>query len=232
MNDTQIKEQLLEWLNKPFIEPSFDFSEGLLHYSGSDETVLGAMLFLVDNNNNYKLLHQRISGLKFTDVKKTNTTLFRYAASIVFLIGIIGISYVVSTSNPYTNFKIVEEGLPVFMSNSNTNLDGFMNEYRLENYKKAITIGNQLNTDNNNDTLNFYLGCSYSYINEYEKAISFFSKINLDSKFYCNSLYQKAFVLSITENKDSAIFTLDKLLMSGCSFYYDKAKLLKKEILE
>ena len=95
MNDTQLKEQLLEWLNKPFIEPSFDFSEGLLHYSGSDETVLGAMLFLADHNNNYKLLHQRISGLKFTDVKKTNTTLFRYAASIVFLIGIIGVSYVV-----------------------------------------------------------------------------------------------------------------------------------------
>lgn len=232
MNEEQIKEQLQEWLNKPFIDPSFDFSEALFYYSGSDETVLGARLFLVDNHNNYKLLHQRISGLKFADVKKNNIILFRYAASIVFLIGIIGISYIFLTRPSYEKFKIVEEGLPVFMSKSSNKLDSFMNEYRFGNYKKAIAIGNQLNNEYSNDTLIFYIGCCYSYNNDYEKAISFFTKINSESKFYCNSLYQKAFALSITENKDSAILTLDKILKSDCLFYYDKAKLFKNEILE
>jgi tetratricopeptide (TPR) repeat protein len=231
MNEEQIKEQLLEWLNKPFNDPSFDFSEALLHYPGSDETVLGAKLFLVDNNSNYKLLHQRITGLKFTDVKKTNITMFRYAASIVFLIGIIGIYYIVSTRNSYDEFKVVEEGLPVFMSESKANFDGFMNQYRIGNYKDAISIGNKLNKDNN-DTLNFYIGCSYSYNKNYDEAVAFFEKISSNSKFYCNSLYQKAFVYSQIDNKDSVIVTLNSLLKADCPFYYEKGKLFKRAIAE
>ena len=63
MHGSEIKEKLLEWLNKPFNEPDSEWIEALADLETSDEILLGAQHFLFDTKNDYQLLHKTIGAL-------------------------------------------------------------------------------------------------------------------------------------------------------------------------
>ena len=219
MHGSEIKEKLLEWLNKPFNEPDSEWIEALADLETSDEILLGAQHFLFDTKNDYQLLHKTIGALNLP--LKTNGKAIHTYAIAATLILLIGISVFFKFSNNSNKFEIIEEGLPVFMANTPSNSDLFMNAYRTGDYAKAIEIGAQLTRT---DTLNFYMGCSYLYSRDNKSAMAYFYKIDAASEFYCNVLYQSAFANANLENNEEAIKLLKVLVKRDCSNYHEKAK--------
>ncbi len=219
MHGSEIKEKLLEWLNKPFNEPDSEWIEALADLETSDEILLGAQHFLFDTKNDYQLLHKTIGALNLP--LKTNGKAIRTYAIAATLILLIGISVFFKFSNNSNKFEIIEEGLPVFMANTPNNSNLFMNAYRTGDYAKAIEIGAQLTRT---DTLNFYMGCSYLYSRDNKSAIAYFYKIDAASEFYCNVLYQSAFANANLENNEEAIKLLKVLVKRDCSNYLEKAE--------
>jgi hypothetical protein len=116
MHGSEIKEKLLEWLNKPFHEPDSEWIEALVDLETSDEILLGAQHFLFDTKNDYQLLHKTIGALNLP--LKTNGKAIRTYAIAATLLLLIGISVFFKFSNNSNKFEIIEEGLPVFMANT------------------------------------------------------------------------------------------------------------------
>ncbi len=225
MREDEIKNKLIEWLNKPFNEPDSDWIEALDNCETLDTTLMGAQHFLFDTHDDYKLLHKTIVELNLPLTTKNNSTRKYSIAAILILL--IGISVFLVLTNKSNKFEIVEEGLPVFMATTTNNSDLFMNAYRTGDYTKTIEIGKHLPIT---DTLNFYIGCSYLYSRDNANAINYFSKINEESEFYCNALYQKAFANANQENNNEAIVLLKELLNKDCSYYTEKAEGFLKEL--
>jgi len=224
--ENEIKESLLIWLKKPYEEPPYSFKENLESYNGIDETLVGARHFIRDGNS-YKTLHSVTNDLSLGRSK--NSYKWLAASVIIVVVGLGSILTLFLKQDPYEEYLVIEEGLPVFMGEQTNTKDQFMNAYRTGNYEEALKLGESLQK---NDTVYFYMGCAHLYNKEYEESIKYFKNVKPDSRFYCNSVYQNLFA-SIHLKENSQIELLKKELSKmECSQYINKASLLIKKASE
>ncbi|MBK9543278.1 MAG: hypothetical protein IPO49_13375 [Bacteroidetes bacterium] len=113
-----------------------------------------------------------------------------YLAIAATLVFILLSSYFVffhsSIDSRIAQYEIPEPGLPVLMGESNQrNLDEVMNAYKLGKFELAQTLlSTMLRSDSDNDTLNYFSGCVYVRLHDYQKASNCFEKVKDPNSVY------------------------------------------------
>ena len=127
--------------------------------------------------------------------------------------------------NSFDKYIYQDGGLPITMGiTTNIDFTQGMIEYKDKKYDKAISLFEKLGE---NDTIDYYIGNSYLYLNNPEKASLFLSKDN--KGFY----YQSRYNLAICYIKINQIEKAKSILMEISKsehFLCDKAKKLLEEI--
>lgn len=168
-----------------------------------DEDVKGIKIFLENNDYDHKLLEKFLSKPKFeslihiTKESKSENNLLKYAAVLLVLIGIGSIlvfNNLNSSSKLYSKYYQKEVGLPVFMSsNAKILFNESMNAYKDNDFKSSLNgFEKLLQHSPNNDTLNYFIGCSYLELNDLDKSISSFQKVDVNSVFIEKSEFRLA----------------------------------------
>jgi len=170
-----------------------------------DDEVKGVKLFLENNNYDHNLLEGFLSKPKFENLTNTTNhsnsrnTLLKYAAAFVVLIGLGSLlifNNFDTSSKLYSKYYQKDVGLPVLMSsNSKILFNESMNAYRDNDFISSLNGFEKLLQDNpKNDTLNYFIGCSYLEINDLDKSILSFQKVNDNSVFKEKSEFRLALI--------------------------------------
>lgn len=170
-----------------------------------DEDVKGIKIFLENNNYNHKLLEEFLIKPKFevlpNQPSKTHfrNNLLKYAAVFVILIGFgsfLVFNHINASSKLYSKYYQKEVGLPVLMSsNAEILFNESMNAYKDNDFTSSLNgFKKLLQKTPNNDTLNYFIGCSYLEVNDLDKSILSFQKVDDNSVFKEKSEFRLALV--------------------------------------
>lgn len=223
MTPENLKELLLECLNSG-MKPNKELLDALNAYSGDDEVLLGAKAFLIDHNQNFETLQSSVNNIAPIEPQARPRLRLGLVAAAVLMIAALSLLFICSKSTNKT--VVIEEGLPVFMGDSPSSFNAFMNDYRLGNYDEAIEKGKQQLHTNPSDTLYFYLGCCYNYTQHYPQALECFSHIRHPAQKNLAIHYQTAFALVNAGQKEKAIPLLMDILRRPDSAYKTETRTL------
>lgn len=148
------------------------------HANNNDE-LEGIKLFLDDNQRDFNKLHKflkpNIIPIESKQPKKLANQLFKYAASITVVLGIVLYFNVESKSfhKRINHYCFKDNSFIVAAGVSNViNLEDLVNLYRQEKSAEAIKIIEGANLSINRDTINYLSGLIYLQANKYDKAES------------------------------------------------------------
>lgn len=209
-----------------------------------DEDVKGIKIFLENNDYDHKLLKEFLSKPKFESLVQTTKELksennfLKYAAVFLVLIGIGSIlvfNNLNSSSKLYSKYYQKDVGLPVLMSsNSKILFNESMNAYKDDDFKNSLNGFEKLLQNNpKNDTLNYYIGCSYLEINELDKSISSFQKVDDNSVFKEKSEFRLALLYLKKNDYEKSKKILSMIQRDKNNQYYSIAsKMLAESIFK
>lgn len=205
----------------------------LKNYSGTDERLLGAKLFMEQNADIQKLCRFLDFVPGVLNQKKSNNSFYKIAASITLLIGL-SLTYFYffykSPAEKMLSYYMKDVGIPVLMSTTGQNrFDKAMNLYKQNDYEKAGQLLQKLNTATpNNDTVAFYLGEVSVLNNNYSNAVNYYSAVNEQSVYYSKARLKLALMLYHSGNKQDA----KQLLISLRNNSDNEIALLAQKILK
>ncbi|MBK5213272.1 MAG: hypothetical protein JJE55_06400 [Flavobacteriaceae bacterium] len=205
-----------------------------------DDEVKGVKLFLENNNYDRNLLEGFLSKPKFENLihttkhSKSGNNLLKYVATFIILIGLgslLVFNNLNSSSKLYSKYYQEDVGLPVFMSsNSRVLFNESMNAYKDDDFKSSLNGFEKLLQNNpKNDTLNYYLGCSYLEINELEKSILSFQKVDDNSVFKEKSEFRLALVYLKKNDYEKSKKILSLIQQNKKNTYYSVSKKMLEE---
>jgi hypothetical protein len=155
------------------------------------------------------------------------------AAAILLLISItLFIKTSVNINQITEQYWEEDRGLPLFMEpSSNVNLSDAMVNYQDGKYAIALERMSILNTNNKNDTLNYYMGNCLYKLDNLEKAKKMFKEVlkNKKSVFLEKAEYRLAFCY-LPNNKNWALTLFKKIKNTPFHLYQIQAKEILKHI--
>lgn len=233
MREDNLKKRLINWLKGSSPE-DIHLIDDILKYEGNDEVVLGAKMFLENNETDLRKMRTTISAIKTNkriSLIKFPIKSYALAASVIIIFSI-SLLFLYNSGDKKSELIIYEEGMPVFMGQGNQqSINEFMNLYRLGEYEKAKLLGASLTKVNISDTINYFMGCCCIYTEEYENALKYLNQINKPpAKFELGLKYQKAFAYSMSGNKDAAKIILEQLKKNPDQIHKEKINKFLKEI--
>lgn len=190
-------------------EDTYNF---LISYNGTEDDILGLKLFIQNSEpqNARKLFTKFISEInaaKPTEIY--NQRLIRVpnwlmvaAAAVVLVVGLVINQYVHRVS-----IHMVDDPLPVYLSDENIILNKAMAQYKKGDYKAAVASFNKLNSD----TALYYAAICYELSEDYAESVVKFREVPLYSVFYTKSRIRLAAVHIELKNFDQARLILNNL---------------------
>jgi TolA-binding protein len=179
--------------------------EKLKHLKTKDDALIGLRMFLENNDWNYdefkgaiKQTTLRIKQNKDNKNKIIAPKIFRYAAILVLLTGIISFSYYFKSRKTIDDFYLKDPGLPNLMSSSyKDKWNKSMKLFKAEKFKEMLSELHRLEIEENNDTLYYYKALSHYNMKNFEKAkYNFLALENKEeSVFYYDAEFRLGFSL-------------------------------------
>ncbi len=132
-------------------------------------------------------------------INRSNYLWFKVAAVIIPLVGLCSLFYfqqqqTLPSDIIFTQYYVPEKGLPTLMSNNSEKyFNEAMSAFRDEAYEEAKVKFEKLDVNNStNDTLNYYLACTYMELGLYGNATQRFEKVDNLGVFNDKAEYRKA----------------------------------------
>lgn len=216
--------------------------EELKNYEPIDDDIKGLKLFLENNDYNHVLLKEYLTASehkfdllldKHSGTKKKGPWL-KYAA---ILLPIIGFGYyflfmnISNNDELYAEYYEKEIGLPVLMgATDNVLFAESMNTFKAGEYENALVgFEELLKVEINNDTLQYYIGCSYMELGKTDIAIEQFLSVNNTSVFLDKADYRLALLFIKKGQFGLAKGKLDEITSDKSHRYYVQATALRLE---
>ncbi|GAA0891700.1 hypothetical protein GCM10009122_13790 [Fulvivirga kasyanovii] len=158
---------------------------------------------------------------------------WKVAASFFILVGL---GYVIfnfanrGSSDIYSQYYLPYPNIvsPVNRSDEGVRSDALA-DYEQENYQKAIEkLAKQLQSDPQNDVLNFYIGQSLLATGDADQAIPYFKNIGPASRFYDPAAWYYGLSLLKTRQMDEAKAQFEQIAGSGSSYADEAAEIAGK----
>lgn len=136
------------------------------------------------------------------------------------------------TADINSSFGFQDPGIPVVMSETeNYPLYDALTYFGEGDYDTAISKLESLN-DRTSDTVRYYLGASYYYNDENEKALPFLQEIaDEQSSVFSERAEWLLIMHAVQENRNTeALQMLDQIKQNSDHLFYDRANALSKEL--
>lgn len=216
-----------------------DVMERLKKSEAIDDEVIGAKLFLENNNYDFNQLasflqSSELSIDKIVEQHKTAKSNYGWLKVAAVLVPLIGISsyFLVNKENKfdnlYSNYYEKELGLPVTLSNENDKVfNEAMNLFRDEDYNSSLQGFRELLLEQpNNDTLHYFIGVCLLEKGNLLEAKNELTYNFQNSFFKEKATYHLALVyLKLEQLKESKIL-LQEISKNENHRYYQQAKAL------
>lgn len=196
----------------------------------NDDELIGLKAFLSHNNNDLTLLKEFLNPPQLNSLKsQSNSAPFYYKIAAGFALLIIG-SFLVKLlffpSKSIDYYLIEDPGFKVYMSSEqdkNIKLNNGMSEYRIGNYKEAIT---EFKAFSNNDTAAYYIGICFLKTHELDSASNYLINVKPESVYYSNCQYYLALSYIYNHKTSEGLSILRKNTFQNKEFEENKIKLL------
>jgi tetratricopeptide (TPR) repeat protein len=184
----------------------------LSEYNGNSDDILGVKFFLQNNNhtNNRKDFVKFISEIEsakpqeFKSLRliKIPSWVIVAAASVMLVVGLIINHYVHRFS-----IHIIEEPLPVYLSDENLLLNKGMAQYKKGDYKNAAETFSKFKSD----TGLYYAAICFELIENYTESIKKLKQVPENSVYYTKSLIRLAAIYTELNYTNEAKSILNNL---------------------
>ncbi len=189
-----------------------EVSKFLSQYNGTDDDVLGAKLFIQNHaranaRKSFVSFVSQINASKPSEIKqfkliKVPSWAMVAAASVILVAGLIMNQYVHKVS-----IHMVDEPLPVYLSDEHLTLNKAMAQYKKGDYQSAAVSFSQLNSD----TALYYAAICYELTENYAECVLKLKQVPKFSVFYTKSLIRLAAVYTELNNVSEAKSILNNL---------------------
>lgn len=233
-------DEVLDAVQNPALRP--DLRERIEKSNPAADDLRGVKAFLEEHDYDFDKINDFVGeGRAFIKKKKSSKKKLSYLGAAAAFIVIIGITSIYLLMRPsqgerlFAKFYIEEPGLPVTLTNNMKSnhklLNESMNLYKDEQYEKALHGFDALiETDENNDTINFYTAIVHFELGRYEKAQQLFDATFDDNEFQQKALYYSALIDLKQERFQSCKTKLKVLKKEKTSIFSDKADRLLKQL--
>jgi TolA-binding protein len=205
----------------------------------TDEALIGAKMFLEENNWDYTILQQAFDktqdkidavalGTKQTHKRQPY---LKYAAVLIPFVAIAGY-FILNTNKSIDDYFIKETGLPNLMSATKNDWNQLMQLYKSNELEKAYKLSEEISkVKGNNDTVIYYKAVIAYDLNKFEMANENFKNIsnNKQSAFQADAEFRLGFSLLKAGKKKEAKQQFEKVKSNSESpFNADAATILKE----
>ena len=229
------------------LEADFDSTERnrilsqLKNSTPTDDAMLGAKMFLEQNNWDYLVLKKalaktenRIEAMALKTQKPKSPNYFKYAAVLLPIAFALGYFINPSLTNKQSmdQFYIREEGLPNYMGTEKTNWDNLMELYRANKMKEAFVVSEQILVQKpQNDTAIYFHGVISYELKKYNLAKTDYAKItqNKQSVFYYDATFRLGFVLNNLQELKTSKKQFEKVAKDAENPFNGKAEVVLEE---
>jgi len=131
----------------------------------------------------------------------------------------------------YNKYYIEDSGIPVFMGiNTNEDFASAMTEYKDRNYELAYSKFDKVSHNNENDTLQFYMGLCLLNLNKNAEALESFGSINkINSPYYYAAKYYMALTLiRFKDFKNASIYLIETSKCNNCIYKENALRLIEE----
>lgn len=197
------------------------------------QTLLGIQAFLANETETPEDFLATLPTLHITNITqpKGRVTPLKWLAAASILIAV-ALAIYTSISKPVlSDYEYKDAGIPITLSENKPQFLQAMQAYKLEDYALSLQqIEADLVQFGSNDTLLYYAGVNCKALQQYEKAINYFSALQQPNA----TLKQKAdyqLLLSYlhTNNRKKAIAQINTILSNKTHLFYDKALEIKQQ---
>lgn len=203
------------------------------------EEVMGLKMFLEKNDYEFASLVEflnkdKIDFKNISSKKKTSRGTPIWLKYAAVLLPFLGIGYFMlndGSGDLYNKYYEKEVGLPVTMGvDSAVTFNNAMNAFKDDSYDEAINGFNELLASNpSNDTLHYFLGCSYMETGKIDRAEINYLNINENSVFKQKVDYRLALIYIKKEEYDTARMVLVKIETNKNHRYNSEARKILNE---
>ena len=204
----------------------------------TDDALLGAKLFLEQNNwdyialkNTFKKAENQIDAL--ASQKRTlnsKTKYLKYAAVLIPMALLTGY-FVNKADNSIDQFYTKETGLPNLMSGKKTNWDELMQFYKTNQLEKAFVLSAQIKAEKpTNDTINYFEAVIAYDLKKYTIAKKGFENVaeNKQSTFFNDAEFRLGFVLNQLSQVEEAKNQFQKVKANSNKPFGEEAEKILK----